>query len=166
MLPLLFFDPEILPLVLSIGVGPWVVVVVMLLLAGRGRVRITSREVQIRRWRGTRVIPRTAIAKVLHAHRRTGGLRRTGYVALLDDDDQPLWGLAAHIWSPDTIRALTHTGREALNFDTLSRKQARQQFPELFRVRIGAVLVRLLIVILALGLAFAILIVVVAIIIF
>lgn len=119
---LLFIGPETLPLVLSVLVGSWVVVVAMLLRAGRDRIRITNDEVHIRRSRGTRVIPRAGIATVLHARKRTSGLRRTGYVALLDYADQPLWGSPSHIWPPDTIRALKRTGRE-LTIGTLSRKQ-------------------------------------------
>src|SRR5699024_501602 len=78
----LLLDPGAWPAIAVVAL-PWLVVLGWVLLAGRGRIRITTHEVQIRNWRRTRVIDRGAIAHVVHVRAlRVGGVR-SGYIALL-----------------------------------------------------------------------------------
>lgn len=137
-------DPRILPVVLRVVVGPWAIVMLWVLLVGRGRIQITNEHLYIRKIFRTRVIAREQIAQVLSVGKRTGGLRRTGYVALIQADGKPLWQSAGHIWRPGTIEALLHTGREAVRIDQLSRRQGREMFPKVFKVDVPALIKRVL----------------------
>jgi len=137
-------DPRILPVVLRVVVGPWAIVMLWVLLVGRGRIQITTEHVYIRKILRTRTIPREQIAKVLYVGKRTGGLRRTGYVALLAADGEPLWQSPAHIWRPETIEALLHTGQESVRIDQLSRSRGRELFPKVFKADVPALIKRIL----------------------
>src|SRR5690625_956704 len=85
-------------------------------------------------------------------------MRRTGYIALLGHDGQPLWESPGHIWSQATIEALMRTGEDVISVGRLSRQEARAYFPQLFRFDVGGWIKRVLLGLLVLVVAFVVII--------
>ena len=158
-------EPWFLGVVLRVVVVPWALVMLWVLIAGRARIRITTHEVHIR-WRGKHVIPRASIARVVHVRKRTFGMRRTGYIALLGHDGQPLWESPGHIWSQATIEALMRTGEDVISVGRLTRQEARAYFPQLFRFDVGGWIKRVLLGLLVLVVAFVVIILIVSVVVF
>lgn len=116
---------------LGIAGGMATLMALWILLVSRGRVQITSREVRVRSWHGTTVVPREQIAEAVHIKDLVVIGTIKGYVALLDASGAPLWRSASNLWSPQAVRALTKAGGRGSTVGQLTPEQVSQRWPRM-----------------------------------
>lgn len=116
---------------LVIGVGGATVLSAIAALNSRGRIQLTHDELRVRSWRGTRVIPSSAVAQVVHVRRLEvmGGIK--GYVAVLAAQGEALWRSPDNYWEPATIKALGRIVGKAKVLASLTPQEAGETWPGL-----------------------------------